>query len=299
MSRSRDVAAFLALALLWGLTVSATEVGLASLPPLLLSALRYDVGGVVLLAWVGLRYDGWLPATRRDLVAVSAGGVFWIAVGNGVWFVGQDLTTSVLSGLMTSLIPIATAAVSWVVVPGDRLSATALAGLVVSFAGAVLLAWPGDPATLDPHLVGTALMLLGVGGAAVGGVLIRWAAAPLAAPAQTAWATLLGAGLIHVFSHLAGEQWAASDLTMPALGALLYLGLVGTAVGYVLFFRLLATHSAIEVSLVTYLVPVVAAGVGWLAFDEPIGAHMVAGFLVVFVGFVLMKHRELRDELGI
>ncbi|SFR65480.1 DMT family transporter [Halogeometricum limi] len=297
MSRLRDLLAFCTLACLWGLSVAAVEIGFASFPPLLLSAFRYDIAGALLLGYVAATRDDWYPTTRGDAVSILGGGVFWIAVGNGVWFVGQGLTSSVLSGLMTSLTPIATAAVSWVVLLEDRLTVVSLFGLFVSFGGALLFVLPTGPATLTAAVVGKLLLLVGVAGLAVGSVLMRWASTSLASVPRTAWATLVGAAFIHVLSVLAGEQWSAT-VTTTGLASLLYLSVGATVVGYVLFFTLLDRHPAIEVTLVTYLVPVVAAAAGWLLFGEAISARMGAGFAVVVVGFLLMKRRELRAEFA-
>ncbi|WP_435157045.1 DMT family transporter [Haladaptatus sp. DFWS20] len=284
------------IACLWGLSVAVVEVGLRTFPPLLLSAFRYYVAGALLLGYVAVTTDDWYPETRMDVVAVCGGGVFWIAVGNGVWFVGQELTTSVLSGLMMSLTPIATVSVSWVLLPEDRLTLVSLVGLFVSFGGALLLLRPADTATISAAVVGKALLLVGVLGLAVGSSLIRWASASLPSTTRTAWSALLGAVVIHSLSVLSGEQWGLS-VTMTGLVSLLYLSVGATAFAYVLFFSLLDRYPAIEVTLITYLVPLVAAVVGWSLFDEPITRRMVAGFLVIVVGFSLMKYRALRNEL--
>lgn len=292
MGYVRAVGAFAGLAGLWGLTVTVMQLGFASFPPLLLSAFRYYLGGILLLGYVVWRTDDWWPRTRGDVAAISGGGVFWIAIGNGVWFVGQELTTSVLSGLMMSLIPIATAAFSWVVIPEDRLTPVSLAGLFISFIGAVLLFWPITLSVIDDELVGKGLLLVGVLGAAIGGVLLRWAPARLSRPAQTTWSVLIGAVIVHWLSLAVGEQWTPV-VTPVGIAALVYLGVLGTVVAYLLFFSLFDRHSAIEVSLVTYLVPVVAATGGWVAFGEEITLPMVGGFVVIVTGFALMKRREL------
>ncbi|WP_231186511.1 DMT family transporter [Haladaptatus sp. DYF46] len=296
MVRYRNVVAFCAVALLWGLSLAAVEVGLRSFPPLLLSAFRYYIGGAILLSYVGLVTERWYPRTRTDVVAICGGGVFWIAIGNGVWFVGQGLTTSVLSGLMMSLTPIATVAVSWTMLPEDRLTVASMVGLFVSFSGAVLMVWPSDLATVTAALVGKALLFVGVLGLAIGSVLIRWASAPLPSTARTAWSVLVGAVVIHVLSVLAGEQWAM-NVTTTGIASVLYLGVGATAIGYVLFFGLLDRYPAIEVNLVTYLVPIVATVAGWTLFEEHISWRMPVGFLVIAIGFCLMKRRELRVEL--
>ncbi|MFC6726347.1 DMT family transporter, partial [Halobium palmae] len=180
MTRYRDSFAFCTIACLWGLSLAVVEVGLRTFPPLLLSAFRYYLAGVLLLGYVGATDDEWLPSTRGDLLAVAGGGVFWIAVGNGVWFVGQEITTSVLSGLMVSLTPVATAVVSWALLPEDRLTPAAFVGLVVSFAGATLMLWPTGGITAAGSVLGKAILSVGVLGLGVGSVLLR--AAPTSLP---------------------------------------------------------------------------------------------------------------------
>lgn len=81
------------------------------------------------------------------------------------------------------------------------------------------------------------------------------------------------------------------------IAAVLYLSVGATVAAYVLFFRLLDRYPAIEVTLLTYLVPIVAALTGWVLFGEHVTLQTAAGFLVVLVGFGVMKRRELQSEV--
>jgi drug/metabolite transporter (DMT)-like permease len=292
----RDGIEFLGLTGLWGLGFTAAEFGMSTFPPLLLNALRYDVAAVVLVAVLWRRVDKWWPRTRGDLLAVTAGGVLWIGVGNGVWFVGQDLTSSVFSGLMASLIPVATAAFSWLLLPGDKLTVVSLVGLAVSFAGALLFVWPQSGLTLDTQIVGKLLLLVGVVGSALGSVLLRRSVSTIPTRTQVVWSVVIGAVILHVLSLTVGTPWDGA-VTLASVSGLLYLSLFGTCMAYLLYFGLLKRHPAIEITLVTYLVPVVAAAAGWALFGEPVTPSLVTGFAVVLVGFVLMKRQAVREEL--
>lgn len=297
MSRYRDVVAFVVLALAWGLTFPAVELGLSTFPPLFFMALRHDIAGLLLLGYIVASTDDWRPRTRTDAVAIVGGGVCWIAIGNGVWFVGQQLTSSALSGLMTSLIPLATAAFSWAVLPEERLGLVSVAGLLVGLCGALVIVLPSGPVAVGSDVLGKALLLVGVAGIALGSVLIRWAGSAMSSIAQTAWSALCGAILLHALSFLAGEPWATSVTWTGAL-SLAYVTVVSTVLAYGLYISLLARHPAIELNLVMYLLPVIAASAGWLLFGERITTSMVGGFLVIVLGFVLMKRRPLRAELA-
>jgi drug/metabolite transporter (DMT)-like permease len=81
---------------------------------------------------------------------------------------------------------------------------------------------------------------------------------------------------------------------MVAVGAVLYLGVFATALAFFLFFRLLDRYGALQTSLIGYAVPVVATLAGVLLLDESITAVTLLGFVVVFVGFLLLKRSALR-----
>lgn len=297
MSRPRDAAMYIVLTLAWGTTFAAVEVGLDSFPPLVLMAARYYLAGTVLLGYVSTTGHDWRPSTTGDVVGIAGGGIFWIALGNGVWFVGQALTTSVVSGLLASLIPIATVVFSWQLLPDERLTPTSLLGLLVSFAGALLIVQPPGGFVVDAGLLGKAILLAGVAGSGLGSVLIRRASGTITSVARTGWAVLLGAVLVHGLALLVGQGWP-DTVTPLSTAAVLYLSFPATVVAYSFFFDLLSRYPAIDITLVTYLVPVVAAVAGKTLFGEPLTPNMVGGFVVVIVGFTLLKRRELRAELA-
>jgi len=297
VSRLHHIVAFVLIACIWGFSFTAVEAGLTSFPPLVLMAFRYDIAGCLLLGYAMIRSDTWWPTTQADMVAICSGGVFWIALGNGVWFVGQALTSSVLSGVMPSLIPIVTTVFSWLLLPTDRLTPVSLIGLLISFAGAVVLVWPTGPVTLSAGLLGKGLLIVGVIGAALGSVLIRWTSPSLSTTPLVAWSVVVGAVVIHILSFVAGDMWAG-NVTVLGVLSLAYLSTVATVVAYILYFSLLERYSAIEMTLVTYLVPLVAAAAGVVLFDEPITTRLAGGFAMILLGFGLMKREPLRAQLN-
>jgi drug/metabolite transporter (DMT)-like permease len=296
VSRYRAVALFLGLGLLWGGSFPAIEVGLESFPPVLFAAVRYDLAGVVLLAYAVVAADRWLPRDRTDLLALGAAGVFLIA-GNSLLFVGQQFTTGGVASIIYSLIPILTTGFAWGLLPEERLSPTGLVGILIGLAGVAVIVRPDPANLLATGVIGEAFVTGAAISVSLGSVLLRRLDSSLPDSAFTAWAMLIGASLLHLGSLGVGESLAAVRFAPAGLLALAYIAVFATAAAFLIYFFLLGAYGPLETNLVSYVVPVVATLLGWAYLDEPITAWTIAGFLLIFGGFVVLKRRALRAEL--
>ena len=297
MSRYRDLVLFFTLAFLWGGSFVAIEVGLDYYPPLLYAAYRFDVAALVLVSYVLLTESGPLPTTRGDVAAIGLSGGLSVAANNSLLFVGQQYTTGGIASITYSLVPIATAAVAAVWIGGSDLDARGAIGVVLAFVGVGLVAQP-DPANLAGGVtIGVGLISIGVIAVSVGSVGLRTVKTTFSSVALTGWAMLFGALLIHGFSVGAGEPQQLPSTALPAVGSLLFLGVLSSAVAYAIYFTLLDRLGAFEINLVSYVVPVVATVAGAVLLSEPVTALTVAGFAVIVVGFALLKRHAIADEV--
>ncbi|WP_306061383.1 DMT family transporter [Natronococcus wangiae] len=189
-----------------------------------------------------------------------------------------------------------TAGVAWVLLPTERLWPLSIAGLSIGFIGAVIMLIPSGAITFTEGLLGKTILFGGAAGIALSSVLIRYADTSLSSPVQTAWSAALGAVRLRVLSPLLGETWSG-EVPVSAGMTVEYLGIISTVVAYLLYFSLLQRRPSIEVTLMMYLAPVVATTAGWLLFGESVTVSMIGGFLIVMMGFALMKRREIRAEL--
>ena len=296
MSGYRDVALFFLLALLWGGSFVAIEVGLNYYPPVLYAAYRFDMAAIALLSYVLLAESSPLPRTRGDLAAIGLSGGLSVAANNSLLFVGQQYTTSGIASITYSLVPIATAAVAALWIGGTDLDARGVVGVVLAFIGVGLVAQP-DPANLAGGVtIGVGLISIGVLAVAVGSVGLRTVEMSFSSIALTGWAMAFGALLIHGFSIGLGESQRLPATELPALVALVFLGLLASAVAYSIYFTLLGRLGAFEINLVSYVVPVVATAAGALLLAEPVTPLTVAGFAVIVVGFGLLKRHAIATE---
>ena len=296
MSKRGSALLFVVLAVVWGTAFVAIKAGLDFFPPVLFAAVRYDVAAVLMVAYVALTDDYWLPRTRADWLTLVVGGTLLVALYNAFLFVGQQGVTSGVAAILVGMTPIFSTAFSRLLLPSERLTAVGLVGLVLGFAGVVLVARP-DPANLLGNAA-SGLVVLAAVTVALGSVLIQRLEGGISSEGMVAWSNVIGAVLLHAISlGLPAESVADVTVTTLAVAAVTYLAVFATAVGYVVYFDLLERLGAIEITLVTYAVPVVAAVTGWALLGEVLAALDIVGFLVIFAGFLLLKRDAVRAGL--
>ncbi|WP_416840314.1 DMT family transporter [Haloferax sp. DFSO52] len=288
----RNLALFVTLAVLWGTSFIAIEVGLEVLPPALFAALRYDVAGAVLFVYGLLAAEDWRPRGRDEWVVVGVGAALLIGAHFALLFSGQRYVTSGVAAIVLSLSPILTPLFAWSMLPEERLDAGGFLGVGFGLVGTVVIALSSG--SVGGQLLGVVLLFLAAISWAFGTVLVKRLPGNPPVVAMQSWMMLLGAGLLHVVSPVLGEPGLATVEWSPlVVGALLFLAVLCSAAGFIIYFVLLERIGAIEINLVSYAVPIVAALSGWAFLGEEIGISTVAGFAFILTGFALMKRRAL------
>jgi drug/metabolite transporter (DMT)-like permease len=292
----RSVFLFVVASLAYGTAFVGIKAGVATLPPVLFAALRFDLGAALLLAAVALRRGvrGCLPHTRRDLLGVGTAGVFLVLVNGVTLFVGQQYTTSAAAAVIFGVVPVATTPIA-VVVLRERLSLLGVAGLVVGFAGLVVVVQP-SPALLEGAGVGEPLVVCAALSVALGSVLLRRVQPPMGSLPLTAWAMVVGAIGAHVLSLGLGESTAIAWTTRE-LAAVAWLGTVSTGLAFPAYFALIRTAGPVRANLVAYVVPIVAAVSGAVVLGESVAVTTAVGFVVVLCGFALIEYETLRRDV--
>jgi len=296
--RFRDPLLFLTLAAVWGSAFTAIKAGLDFFPPVLFAALRYDLAGVLMLGYAVYATDRWRPRSRDEWLLVGIGGSLLIAAYHAFLFVGEQGTTSAAAAIVVSLSPILTTGFARAFLPDERLTTVGILGLLVGFVGVGILSNPDPNNLLDTRTVSLFLVFLAAASFALGSVLTRRIEADLPIETMEAWSMLLGAVLMHVASVGISESVADVRWTTEAVLALLYLVVVASALGFLIYFDLLERLGPIEINLVSYAAPVAAAVTGLVVLGETPTPYTVVGFLLILVGFVLLKRRALREELA-
>ena len=278
---------------IWGTTWSVIRIGLTGIPPLTGVALRFALAGVLLWGLalaMGLRG----PRLRAPLALWWTHGLLSFGVSYGLVYWAEQWVPSGLAAVLFATFPLFVALLAHFFLPGERLRPLAAAGLALGVLG-VALVFSEDFAALGGPRVAFAgaVMLLSPFASALAQVAIKkWWAHVHPVPLNAGAMVLAGAvmGLLAAFV----ERGRPVRFTGPAVGSLLYLTLLGTAVAFSLYFWLLRHMSATGLSLIAYAIPVVAMAVGAALFREPVTARVVSGAGLVIAGTALASARRLR-----
>lgn len=299
MKRSRVIVLFVVLVSIWGAGFVAVKAGLSTIPPVLYAVFRFGIGAVIMLSYTVLLTDYRYPVGRRDWLAVSVNGLFMFTIYPVALFLGQQYVPGAIAAVVSALIPLLTPGLTLVLLPNERPRVSDLLGVAFGFVGAVLVVHPSPSNELGARSYGLALLLLSALLFALSGVIVKRIDAPLPSETLVAWSMGIGVIPIMAVSIFRGERSVFTiQWTGETIFATLFLGVVVTGVGYFIYFELLDHLSPLEVNVSGYLMPVTAAIAGWLWLDEVITLITVLGFLVIFIGFCLMKTDEMRQEIA-
>jgi len=291
----RLVGSWIFLSAVWGTAFMAIKAGLVAFAeaPVLFAAFRYDLAGLLVLGYTVITVDQWRPEKRGEWVLVLVGGAFMIAGYHAFLFVGELSTTSAVAAVVVSLSPILTTGFARILLPGRALSRLGVVGLALGLIGVAIISQPDPASLLSSPPVGELLVFLAAVSFALGSVLSTAMEASLPIETMEAWSMVLGAGMMHLISAGLGERVGDVAWSLDGLLALGYLSVVASAIGFLIYFDLLDRLGPVEINLVSYATPLWAALAGWLVLGETVTAATGVGFLVILMGFYLIKREAI------
>ena len=272
-------ALFAAMSVSWGLPYLFIKIAVEQIPPSAVVLGRTALAALVLVPLAlhsgalreAARY--WRPVA---VFAVLEMGIPWLLLGHA-----EQRISSALAGLMLAAVPIIGAVV--LAIMGDRrtLAGVRVLGMALGMIGVALLVGLN---ALDGHLDGLSVleMLIVATCYAVGPILLDRLENPAPAIGTIALSVLV---VSIVYIPLGGPalvaDWPPSAST---LGSLLVLGLVCTALAFVLFLRLIAAAGPVRAVVITFVNPAVALLLGVVVLSEQVTTGMIIGFPIVLIG---------------
>lgn len=296
MRQIREWVTFWVLAIvLWGPSFLLIKVALRELEPIMVVALRISLGAVgcwALLLWQRIP----LPRQPRLLVALVLFGLVNTAAPFLLITWAEQFIDSGVAGILNGTMPFFTTLIAHFFLADDRITPLKLLGLALGFAGMVFLVggnlqnsnWLGS---LRGQLAVIVACICYASGAVYNSRALRGNR-----PEVTAAYSLTGAAVWLWLSAFA----SGTALRLPASSAVwlavLWLGLMGTALAYTAAFYLMRSWGPTRVSLLTYVLPVVAVTLGVVFLGETLHWQLVAGGLLVLAGIAVVN---LRGSLSV
>jgi len=284
----RAYLAWVAVCLIWGTTYLAIRVALETIPPFLMGAFRWIVAGVLIVAILAVRGERLPPVRLWTSLAVL--GVLLIGCGNGgvVW--AEQTVPSGLTAVLVAMSPFWMVGVEAFMPGGDPLTVRRVAGLLIGFAGIVMLVWPelrvGGARGFMTGVVAAQIACIGW---AIGSTYARRHGRDENVLATAAFEMLFG-GIVMLGVALVRHEPAALTFTTRTAAALAYLTFAGAVAGFSAYAYALKHLPLATVSLYAYVNPVIAVVLGTLILSEPLNARLGVAAGIVLAGMALVRH---------
>lgn len=274
------------LTLTWGSSFILIKQGLVAYTPMEVGALRLCVAGLALV-FFGIRSFKHIP--KKLLPWVIAGGGMGNFIPMFLFPLAQERVSSSMAGILDSLVPMFILLFGFLFF-NIKSRIGQVVGAVIGFVGAAMLmgggADGGESDVFHSLLIILATAFYGMNGLIINRYLSSVPSFKLSAAVFTIWfgPSLIILGFTGFFSTFTGTaaQW-------QGLGYVVILGLVGTALAMILFYRLLQLTSALFASMVTYLIPIVAVMWGVLDGERLDWSHAFGGMLILLGVYLIQR----------
>jgi drug/metabolite transporter (DMT)-like permease len=288
---------FCLLCLIWGFSWVAIKLTLEGVPPFLGAALRFLVAIPLLAAYARVRSIPLrMPASTWRMVVITAILIYGVDYGLIYW--AEQYLSAGVTAIFFATFPIFTGIFAYLLIRAERHGVVVFLGLVIGFAGVFVIFAEELERTASQELLlpATLAVVTAAASAALATVLIKRNLMGMHPVAITLVQLLVGSALLLLLAALSGEG-GRIELNVRSLLGILYLGIVASAVAFTLYYWLLGRGSAITVSTMIFVTPVVALFGDWLVYAEPIRQRVILGMVLIFAGIGIAELPKYRAHL--
>ncbi len=309
-------------------TYLAIKISIDTIPPLLMSGIRYTISGI-LLFFIFKIYSLEISDKKRkqtenietstnqrkkkpDLLQIISCkkqwkdaiiiGICLIVVGQGLLAYGEQYLSSDITALLFSTVPI------WVILIGKfyynlKLNKYTLLGIIAGSIGLVILIYPSFEAMLfgdqtnttnnENNFLGISILLIAAISWAIGSLYSHKADLPNNILISTGMMLFVGGLFLLNIGMIIGEfnMLDVLKFSTSSILSLIYLIIVGTT-GWLGFFWILRNTTATLANTFAYVSPVIAVFLGWIILDENINLRIIVATIVIIVGVILIVNKN-------
>jgi drug/metabolite transporter (DMT)-like permease len=279
---------FGALCFIWGSTWLAIKIGLEFLPPFLFAGIRFATATVGLLILTKMLHAH-MPRNRSSWMVMLFLGIFQISLPYGLVFWAEQYVTSGLAAVLFATLPFFVVIFAHILVD-EKLTKLKAIGVIASFVGLILIFWKDIAApqglTANFSLYGGLAVVGSAASGALANVVGKQHAEEIDPASNVLVQSLTGTVVLTSFG-LVTEKNTVLSFAPTSVLAILYLGIVGSALAFVGMYWLLTKTTATNVSLITFITPILALILGWVVLQEVPDPNVGLGAMLILAGVYL------------
>jgi drug/metabolite transporter (DMT)-like permease len=278
---------FFALGFMWGSSYLFIKIGVDSFGTFTLIALRLLIGTAFL--WVAFRLNGSsLPRERKTYGHLVVMALINITIPFALITWAEQSVDSALAAILNATVPLFVIVIAPLFLPDEPIRLNGIVGLAIGFIGVVLLVSPGlMGATGD--LAGSIALIGSSLAYALGNVYNRRNVRGLPALVPAVFQVTFAFVIVGVLAVVLERPWETATPDAAGWFSVVWLGVFGSGMAYMLYFRLLGRWGATRTSLVAYLLPVYGIILGFLVLKEPVDVTLLVGTALVIGGVGLVN----------
>src|SRR5277367_5682173 len=295
-SRWMVILAFGLVYLFWGSTYLGIDIAVQTIPPALMCGLRFSVAGSVMLAVCAATGRRILYSPRQIALAAVV-GLLLLMGGNLTLSYAELSVSSGLAALIIAITPLWFLVLDSLLLGDHHISGRGKAGLILGILGLFVLVWPELQSRSLGHreLWSSISLIAGSFSWALGSVLSKRWQSGMDVFSATGWQVAAAGVGNFIFALFAGDlshvRWTARGL-----GAVAYLVVCGSWIGYTAYIWLLEHVPTSKVSTYAYVNPVVAVFLGWLVLHERVDRFIVMGSVIVVLAVILVTSAKVKEK---
>jgi drug/metabolite transporter (DMT)-like permease len=301
--RSKDWFAFISLGLIWGSSFLWIKIGLQQLQPLTLIALRLGFGLIGMIVVVLIQRPP-LPRSSRLWAGLVLLGFTNTALPFFLITWGEQYVASSVTSILNSTVPLFTMIIAHFFLQDERIDFSRVVGLVIGFLGIVLLVGRGIAGGgLSANFLGQIAVLAAAAAYGASNVFARKYMRQVSPIFQSFLIILTAEAIAWLTVPLVDLPLKLPSSSVTWL-AVIWLGLLGSCVAYLLYFSLIQSVGSTRAAMVTYTFPVVGVTLGVVFLNESFYLQLLLGAVLVIVGvWIVNSNRRIpvpfRKKVGI
>lgn len=289
VSRAFEFALLLLLGILWGIPYALTKISLTTIPPLTLVAARVSLAAITL--WIIIFLSGLkIPQQRHFVERLFLQGCIGCAIPYTLITFGQQSVHSALAAILNSTGPLFVCLINLAWLRREPTTLGRLVGVTMGLGGVILIAGASALLDLRQTTIGQLAIILATFSSAVG--VIHGRRFDTIAPEIAAAGSLTSAAVLLVPLCFVAESPLSCKPSTAAMIALFLNAVIATAIGFVVYFRLIRTIGSMSTATVGYLRPAVGVLIGCAIMGEPLGWTGAIGLLAILLGVAAIHQTD-------